>query len=70
MWGSHSGNYEEFWYITPCSLVKANVSEERIAIIFKVEEYVCYTADNTLQVVAFCTLWDSKVHYHVHKTLS
>jgi hypothetical protein len=42
-------------YITPCSLVKANVSEEHIAFIFKVEEYIHYTADRTLQEVVFCT---------------
>jgi hypothetical protein len=53
---------------SPCSLVKATVSEVRIALICKVEEYVRYVADKTLQEVAFCTLWNSKFHYHVHKT--
>lgn len=58
-----------FFYVTPCSLVKANISEERIVFIFKAEEYVHYTANRTLQEVVFCTLWNSKIHYHVHKCL-
>jgi hypothetical protein len=36
--GAHSGHYEDFWDVMPCSMVEdhTDVSEERTASVFRV----------------------------------